>query len=112
MKALRAVRRAIGGLVVQLKMCVESVFAESCTTLKHFVDMVPRLGCVLASTLNPWGHIWSTLSTLLGVKNMLWRQRCPRSAPRRPAPKYLHILTIILGVVFSDVRIVLLNLLL
>ena len=32
----------------QFKICVGSLFVEFCTTLKHFVNKVPALGCFLA----------------------------------------------------------------
>ena len=48
-------------VVVQLMICVGSCLLEFCTTLKHFVDMVPPLGCFLASILNPGSHFWRNL---------------------------------------------------
>ena len=91
----------------QFKICVGSLFVEFCTTLKHFVNKVPPLGCFLApfwtlgvifgAILNPWGHFWSTLFTFFGVKKTLWRQRCPRSASKRKAAFRTHVLKLFWG---------------
>ena len=71
----------------QFKICVGSLFVEFCTTLKHFVNKVPPLGCFLApfwtlgvifeAILNPWGHFCSTLFTFLVLKKRCGAQGAP-----------------------------------
>ena len=63
-----------------------------------FITLAPLLGSIVL----PWRHFWSTLATLLVLKTRLRRQRCPRSAPRRPPPFRWHILGVILEVIFDD----------
>ena len=88
-------------------ICLGSCLVEFCITLKHFVNKVLPLGCFLApfwtlgvifgAILNPWGHFWSTLSTFFGVKKTLRRQRCPRSASKRPPWFRSHVLKLFWG---------------
>ena len=84
-KALRAVRRAMDCSLKLLQLILFFLEA-SFHNLEHFVHMLPTLGYLLGSLLHPWGHFWSTLATFLVLKTRLRRQRCPRSAPRRPPP--------------------------
>ena len=93
--------------VVPLMICLGSCLVEFCTTLKHFVDKVPPLGCFLVpfwtlgvifgAILNPWNRFWSTLFTFFGVKKTLRRQRCPRSASKHKAAFRTHVLKLFWG---------------
>ena len=92
-------------LPLQIKTSVRFLVMPFSRILDHFERFFLNLGPHLESCLLPWRHFWSTLAQFVVLKTRLWRQRCPKSAPRRPPPKSPHVLEPMLGSFFAGVPI-------
>ena len=96
-------------LPLQIKKSLLFLVRPFSRILDHVERFFLNLGPHLEYFLLPWRLFGSTLAQFLVLKTRLWRQRCPKSAPRRPPPKLSHVLGPMLGSFFADFLIFFLN---